>query len=169
VRLLVATHKNLSEEVKKGNFREDLYYRIIGLPIELPPLRKRGNDILLLTKYFLEEFCKQNKMPLLHCTAEAKNKLLKYSFPGNVRELKAVTELAAVMCDGNQITENDIIFNSLLPEKNYPSEDNITLKEYNRRIIKYYLNKHEENVLMVAKILDIGKSTIYDMLKSSRN
>jgi DNA-binding NtrC family response regulator len=166
VRLLVATHKNLSEEVKKGNFREDLYYRIIGLPIELPPLRDRETDIILLAKYFLDEFCKENRLNILNFSAEAKNKLLKYNYPGNVRELKSVVELAAVMTNSNAITETDIVFNSIQKERNH-FEEGITLKEYNRRIIKHYLEKHDDNVVAVAEKLDIGKSTIYNMIKNN--
>ena len=101
-RLIIATHKDLAQEVKKGNFREDLYYRIIGLPIELPPLRDRGNDKLLLTKYFIDMFTKENKMKSISLSKEAKDKLSKYSFPGNIRELKSVVDLACVMSDGKE-------------------------------------------------------------------
>ena len=99
VRIIVATHKNLAEEVKKGNFREDLYFRILGLPIELPPLRERKDDPLVLAKYFADTFCKENKIKKKSFTSEAKEKLAKYHYPGNIRELKAVVELACVMSD----------------------------------------------------------------------
>jgi transcriptional regulator with GAF, ATPase, and Fis domain len=72
VRLIVATNKSLAEEVKNGRFREDLYYRIIGLPIELPALRERGNDILILTRHFLDEFSKENKMGNIQLAPSAK-------------------------------------------------------------------------------------------------
>jgi DNA-binding NtrC family response regulator len=97
IRLIVSTNKNLPQEVKKGNFREDLYYRLLGLPIELPPLRYRGDDILILAKYFVDEFCKENKMKKLTISTAAQEKLMNYPFPGNVRELKAIVELAAVL------------------------------------------------------------------------
>ncbi|TAE89941.1 MAG: sigma-54-dependent Fis family transcriptional regulator, partial [Bacteroidetes bacterium] len=95
-RIVVATHKNLQEEAQKGNFREDLYYRLLGLPITLPPLRDRGNDILLIAKHFIESFCKENKLKKKTLSNEAQQKLLKYHYPGNVRELGAVINLAVV-------------------------------------------------------------------------
>ena len=165
VRIIAATHKNLSEEVKKGNFREDLFYRLLGLPIELPPLRERGNDILLLAKYFLEEFCKENKLPRVQLSASAKEKLLKYPFPGNVREMKAIIELATVMSDENVIYAEDIAFNSTHDLSLFPMEE-ITLREYEKRIIQHYLEKYDNNVLLVAQKLDIGKSTIYRMIQN---
>ena len=87
VRIIVATHKNLQEEVKTGKFREDLYYRILGLPIHLPPLRERGQDTIVLAKHFLDSFSKENQLKKFRITAEAQDKLLAYPFPGNVREL----------------------------------------------------------------------------------
>jgi transcriptional regulator with GAF, ATPase, and Fis domain len=82
VRLIVATHKSLSEEVNKGNFREDLYYRIIGLPIELPPLRERGNDILVLARHFADEFSKENKLGNISIAGNAKEKTDALLLPG---------------------------------------------------------------------------------------
>lgn len=164
VRIIVATHKNLAEEVKKGNFREDLYYRLMGLPIQLAPLRERGNDILILAKYFLEAFCKENKMHPLTLSAGAKEKLVAYTFPGNIRELKAVMELAAVMASDHEIQPDDINFNTLRSSSDFFMEE-ATLKEYNIRIIKYYLNKYDNNIVKAAEKLDIGKSTIYKMIK----
>lgn len=164
VRLLTATHRNLIDEVKEGNFREDLYYRIIGLPIEIPPLRERGSDILILSKYFLEEFTKINSLPDIKFTNSAKDKLSKYHFPGNVRELKAIVELACVMGNGKEINADDINFNSIKKDENFLIEEK-SLREYNCDIIKYYLEKYDNNVLLVAKKLDIGKSTIYKMIQ----
>ena len=165
VRVIVATHKNLMEEVKKGNFREDLYYRLLGLPIELPPLRERDNDALILAKHFVENFSKENGMKTIKLSEEAKSKILGYPFPGNVRELKAIVELAAVMSDGNEITSDDITFNSSSSLSNLLMKE-ITLREYTNQIIKHYLEKYGNDVLLVAKKLDIGKSTIYRMLKN---
>jgi len=166
VRIIVATHKNLAEEVKKGNFREDLYYRLLGLPIPLPPLRDRGNDIILLASYFLETFCKENKLSKLTISSGAKAKLLKYPYPGNIRELKAIIDLAAVMASGDTITQEDINFTSLNTFSDFMIEET-TLNEYTKRIIKYFLNKYDNNVLKVASKLDIGKSTIYKMIKDN--
>lgn len=165
VRLIVATHKNLLEEVRKGAFREDLYYRTIGLPIELPPLRERGKDITQLAQHFLQDFCQLNKMPALTLTVTAIEKLNKYHYPGNVRELKAIVELAAVMCDTLEIKPADI----RLPaegDHELPSQQGKTLKEYTAEIIAYYLRQNDNNVQAVADRLEIGKSTIYKMIQN---
>lgn len=165
VRLIVATHKNLLEEVQKGNFREDLYYRLLGLPIVVPPLRDRGSDIILLAKYFVEQFCKENKMSLLKISSEAQKKLLQYAFPGNIRELKAMAELAAVMANDDNIQPDDITFNATRNTADLLLRES-TLKEYNQMILKHFLQKYDNNVLLVAQKLDIGKSTIYRMIKN---
>ncbi len=165
VRLIVATHKNLLEEVKKGNFREDLFYRIMGLPIDLPPLRERGNDILLLAKHFLEDFCKSNKMDSITISQDAKDKLMKYNYPGNVRELKAIIDLSAVMCDGRQICDSDIYFASVTMGDSFTNEEK-TMKEYTIDIIKHFLKKYDNNIVKAAEKLDIGKSTIYKMIQN---
>jgi DNA-binding NtrC family response regulator len=167
VRLIVATNRNLAEEVQKGNFREDLYYRLLALPIELPPLRYRSNDILILAKFFVDDFCQENKMAKLSISESAQQKLMQYSFPGNVRELKAVMELAAVLTDSDQIDEHQISFNSTNASSNFLLEEN-TLEEYTAKIIRYYLDKFDNNVVLVAKKLDIGKSTIYRMIKENK-
>ncbi len=165
VRIIVATHKNLLDEVKKGNFREDLFYRVMGLPIELPPLRNRGNDVLLLAKHFLDEFCKANKMPVINILPEAKEKLMKYNYPGNVRELKAVMDLSAVMSDGAQLKADDIFFASASSDDLSVSEEK-TMKQYMIDIIKHFLKKYDNNVVKAADKLDIGKSTIYKMIQN---
>ncbi|UBM62058.1 sigma-54 dependent transcriptional regulator [Candidatus Sulfidibacterium hydrothermale] len=165
VRLIVATHRNLAEEVKKGNFRQDLYYRLLGLPIELPPLRNRGLDIILLAKHFAEQYCKENGLEPKVFTKKAQDKLMSYSYPGNVRELAAIVELATVMSDGNVIDAGDIQFSSA----GLPSDillEETTLADYNQKIIRYFLEKYDGNVVMTAKKLGIGKSTLYRMLKN---
>lgn len=166
-RLIVATHKDLAEEVEKGNFREDLYYRLLGLPIKVPPLRERGNDVLLLMRHFLNEFSKENKLGKITVEKRAKEKLMGYNFPGNIRELKAVIELAAVMCEDQKIKVEDINFNSPRKSENFLSKE-LTLKEYTSSIIKHFLKKYDRDVLLVAKKLDIGKSTIYRLLKEEK-
>lgn len=165
VRIISATHKNLAQEVKKGNFREDLYFRMIGLPIELPPLRDRGNDLFLLAKHFVEQTAKENGMKSPSISNEARDKLLSYPFPGNVRELKAVIELAVVMCEGSEISLNDITFHNAT-RSDMMLRENKSLKEHTNDIIRYYLTKNDNNVLKTAEILEIGKSTIYNLIKS---
>lgn len=163
-RLITATHKNLTEEVKAGNFREDLFYRIIGLPIELPALRYRDNDALILAKHFISEYTKENKFNSLHLTNAAKEKILKYNYPGNIRELKAAIDLACVMSNGKEITENDIQFTRVERNSMISTEEK-TLREYTNDIIIFFLKKYNQDVQEVASRLDIGKSTIYSLLQ----
>lgn len=164
VRLIIATHKNLAEEVKKGNFREDLYYRIIGLPIELPPLRERGSDVLILAKHFADEFCKENKLGSIAIAGDAKEKLMRYNYPGNVRELKAIIDLAVVMSNGQEIISDDISYGSSANDENFVNEEK-SLRQYTCFIVKHFLKKYDNDVLLVADKLDIGKSTIYKMIQ----
>ena len=165
VRVIVATNKNLAEEVKKKKFREDLYYRLLGLPIELPPLRERGHDIFLLARFFVDEFCRKNKMNKLTITSGALNKLKKYPWPGNVRELKAIMELAAVMTNSDVIDKEDINFSSS-NTLNDILLDEMTLEEYNVLIIKHFLEKYDNKVRVVSKKLGIGKTTLYRMMQN---
>jgi two-component system response regulator AtoC len=110
VRVIAATNRNLSNEVKEGKFREDLFYRLQGFLIHLPPLYERGDDVILLCKKFLAEFCVENRMPPITISKEATRQLLNYNWPGNVRELKAVIERAAILSENNEITTEDLIF-----------------------------------------------------------
>jgi transcriptional regulator with GAF, ATPase, and Fis domain len=166
LRLIVATHKDLAEEVRNGNFREDLFFRVLGLPIDIPPLRERGDDILLLAKHFLKEFCKENKLGDIKLSTEARSKLYSYNFPGNVRELKAVIDLAAVMSDGVQIKSEDISFTSQLRGSELSFAETKSLREYTCEIVDHYLKKNNGDVLKTADDLDMGKSTIYKMINN---
>lgn len=167
VRVITATHKNLTDEVRKGNFREDLYYRLIGLPIILPPLRDRDNDILIIAKYLISTFCKENKIKLKSFSKEAKEKLIRHHYPGNVRELKAVIELAVVMSEGDIINPEDIRFNNITNTDDILKTE-MTLDEYTNKIIQFYLDKYHYNVIQVAKKLAIGKSTIYRLIQEGK-
>ncbi|MEO1714334.1 MAG: sigma-54 dependent transcriptional regulator [Bacteroidota bacterium] len=167
VRIIVATHRNLADEVQGGNFREDLYYRLLGLPVELPPLRERGNDILILAQHFLESAAKENGLGTLQLGRAAKDKLLQYSYPGNVRELRAIIELACVMAEGKTIQAEDINFNSPRRESTFLQSE-MTLKDYNKQIIYHFLKKYQDDVRLVAKKLGIGKSTIYRLLQEEK-
>lgn len=164
VRIITATHKNLGAMVTEGKFRQDLYYRLLGLPIELPPLKDRGNDIILLAKYFVDEFCKDNDMEPKTISDEAKKMLLTYHYPGNIRELKAVMELACVMTNRDTIKPTHLNMNVDDSVQNLLANEK-TLDEYNLEIITHFLNKYNHNVRLVATKLGIGKSTIYRMLQ----
>jgi DNA-binding NtrC family response regulator len=168
VRIIVATHRNLQEEIAKGNFREDLYYRLLGLPISLPPLRARENDILLIAKFFIDQFCKENNLGKKHLSLSAKQKLMTYTFPGNIRELKSVIELACVMADAEEIHEEDLQISFTPVKISHTRNGNYTLKEYTLKLIQQYLDEYDYDVLTVAGKLDVGKSTIYRMINSQQ-
>lgn len=163
-RIIIATNKNLLEEVKKGNFRQDLYYRFYGLPIDLPPLRDRGNDVILLAKNFISEFCSANKLALKQLSPSASKKLLAYPFPGNVRELKSVIELAVTLADEKEITTDHLLLEDAENIEGLLSEE-LTLRQYNLRLVKRMLQKYDNKPKVVADKLDIGVATIYRMLK----
>jgi len=164
VRVITASHLDLMDQVRKGKFREDLYYRILGLSIVLPPLRERGYDILILAKHFVEEFAVENKIKSLIISEEARQKLMQYNYPGNVRELKAIIDLACVMGNGHTLEAVDIIYPSLKGAQEFIAVEK-TLQEYVWDIIQFYLKKYDHNVVFVAHKLGMGKSTIYNMLK----
>lgn len=166
-RIMVATNRNLLEEVKKGKFREDLYYRLFGLPIHLPPLRERDSDTLLLTKYFIDNFCKENSLPIKNISESAKKKLLSYQWSGNIRELKSIVELAIVMSSEKELVESDISLSTTDALPNVLTQE-MTLREYNRRIINHYMEKCNDNTKLVADKLGIGQTTVYRLLKENQ-
>jgi two-component system response regulator AtoC len=163
-RIIVATNRNLQTEVKNGNFRQDLYYRLYGLPIDLPPLRERGKDILLLARHFIESFCIENSLPLKGLSTEAIDRLMSYPWPGNVRELKSVMDLAVIMSSGPTLAAGDIIFNNTDIMGDLVAEE-LTMKQYELKILDFYLNKYERNIPLVAQKLGISQATIYRMIK----
>lgn len=166
-RLIIATHKNLADLVRAGKFREDLYYRLLGLPIHIPPLRDRDGDVLILARTFIDNFCSENGLASKTLSQKAQEKLKTYHFPGNVRELKSVIELATVLSNTNVIEEPDINFSSLGAVEDIFSTE-LTMKEYYNKIVWYFLKKYDNKVRVVADKLDIGKSSIYNLLKDEQ-
>lgn len=108
VRIVAATNRDLEAEVAAGRFREDLYYRLNVIPLHLPPLRERKDDILLLTDHFLTRFCARKSRPKLLISAQAKKILLAYPWPGNIRELENFMERLSILVDGDTITPSDL-------------------------------------------------------------
>ncbi|MFO8001302.1 MAG: sigma 54-interacting transcriptional regulator [Marinilabilia sp.] len=166
-RIITATNGDLLQAVRNNTFREDLYYHLVGLPITLPPLRERGEDILLLANHFLNVFCRTNNLPQMHLSPQAEEKLLRHTYPGNIRELKAIVELGAVLSNDNTIHECQIVFDHL-SFRPVVLDRELTLKEYNEQIILHFMKKYH-SVKEVASRLDIGKSTIYNLLKKHNN
>lgn len=165
VRIIVATHRNLLEMVKNGTFREDLYYRILGLPINLPPLRDRESDVLIISKHFMDNFCKENGLHKKNLLTEAKKKLLGHTYPGNVRELKSIIELACVMSEDKDIEAEHLHVTSANSMNEFMLKE-ASLKEFTIKFIQFYLDKYNYDVLKVARKLDVGKSTIYRMIQN---
>jgi len=166
-RLITSSSKSLLQEMESGNFLESLYYRLMGLPINIPLLKDRGNDIILLAVNFMNEFSEKNNFEKKLLSKEAKQKLLAYSFPGNIRELKSTIERAMVLADNNIISDEEIEFGSTSKQISF-LEQNMTFEEYKSKIIHHYLDKYDNDIQVVSTKLDIGKSTIYRMLKSEK-
>jgi two-component system response regulator AtoC len=166
-RIIVASNRSLKDEVKKGNFREDLYYRLMGLPIELPPLRNRENDILILASHFVNNFCIENNIPLKKLSPQVQKKLMNYPYPGNVRELKSVAELAVTLSGKDEIDPSDLVLDQ---DESVSLTDNneLTLREHEIRIIKTTLKRYNNDIKLAAEKLDIGASTIYRLLNKEK-
>lgn len=172
VRIIAATNRNLKAEVDKGNFREDLYYRLHILPINLPPLRERKADIPLLVQHFLQRFSGKMNKPDLKMTESALQAVTNYNWPGNVRELENVLERAAVLCDGSRITLGDL---PLLVEakKSFAfleeNEDNLdlnfTLENVEKKLIEKAMERARGVKTEAAKLLRIKTSALYYKLE----
>jgi len=165
LRILAATNKDLLGEVKKGQFREDLYYRLNVIPVYLPPLRERRNDIPLLAGYFLQRFATEQKKKIQGFSAEAMRLLMDHQWPGNVRELENTVEHATVLAKSGRIEASD------LPAviRTTPSLAQITrvptMEEHERKILQDTLEECGWNKKQTAKRLGISRSTLYDKLK----
>lgn len=161
IRLICATNSDLSRMVKEGTFREDLLYRINTIHVEVPPLRERGNDILLLAEAFLRDYGRKYRKPDLSFSGETRQRLLGYSWPGNVRELQHTVEKAVIMCDRQVLTPEDFLFKSE-PSEMAPLE---TLEDMEREMIRKALVRHEGNLSAVASRLGITRQTLYNKMK----
>lgn len=164
VRIITATNKDLELMVGKEQFRDDLYFRIRGLPIFLPPLRERENDILILARHFIKQYCTENSIEEKILSKTAQDKLLAYAFPGNIRELKATAELACVLSNNKIITPDDLNFSDRIMVNKYLDTEK-TLKEYIQEIVRYHMERYGDNVKAVGKVLKISRPTMYRILK----
>ncbi len=167
-RIISATHKDLHKEAQNGKFRQDLFFRLMGLPIVLPPLRDRGKDIITLAEHFLSEVAQNQPNNRKFLSPGAKEKLLQYYFPGNVRELKAIIELATVLSDTAIIEAKHLKLNPIDVGTSDFFENGLSLEQYKQKIIKHYLHVHANNVSRVAAELGIGKSTVYNLLSAEK-
>ncbi|MBI4651974.1 sigma-54-dependent Fis family transcriptional regulator [Candidatus Desantisbacteria bacterium] len=165
-RVICATNKNLETFVNNGNFREDLYYRINVIPIEVPPLREHKEDIDMLINHFTIHFCKKFNRPIINFTPEVNEILLKYNWPGNIRELENTIERILVLADNNKIELKDV------PEKiknKYNNIKKILLKNFSqgreKEIIINYLKKFNNNRVHTANALGINRRTLSNKMK----
>ena len=166
VRVVAATNRNLEEEVKNGKFREDLYYRLNVVRIEMPSLRERKDDIPLLMHSFLREFNIENEKNIKGFDNRAKAAMLKYSWPGNIRELKNCVESAVVMCNGDEIKIDDLpsSVREKSDEKVITIPIGMPMEEAELIIIKENLAFNDGNKSKTADILGIGRKTLHRKL-----
>lgn len=163
IRLICATNENLDQMVADGLFREDLLYRINTIMVEVPPLRERGNDILVLADFYLNKFTSKYGKPGLKINKDAQDKLLSYPWPGNVRELLHTIERAVILCEENVLRPADFLLNakaSVVTENNQ-----ITLEEMELQMISNALDQHDGNYSAAAEQLGISRQTLYNKMK----
>ena len=178
VRIVAATNRRLEEEVKKGGFREDLYYRINVIPIYLPALRERREDIPLLAKHFLDKFCAKNSRIFLDFTQEALEALVNYDWPGNVRELENTIERIVVLNDDSTVklkhmpeniqhVEKKISWNEVqeIQAKDAAAQMLIPLEDMERDAIERALTLMQGNIALVSKKLQVSQATLYRKIK----
>ncbi|BDC93607.1 acetoacetate metabolism regulatory protein AtoC [Treponema bryantii] len=167
VRVVAATNRNLEDEVKAGRFREDLFYRLNVVRIEMPSLRERMDDIPLLMHAFLREFNIENKKNIKGFDKTSKSAMIKYSWPGNIRELKNAVESAVVMCTGDEIKMEDLprALRAQGEEKVISIPIGITMDEAEKIIIQENLAANKGNKSKTADILGIGRKTLHRKLE----
>lgn len=179
MRVISATNRNLEADVKAGRFREDLFFRLNVLHLELPALRERRQDIAALTRHFIDRFCASDGKALRDISEPAIKKLCAYDWPGNIRQLENTLNRAMVMGDGD-IEEDDLMFASSFSESNKPlpyvsSQGSFqlynsaghlkTMKEIESDAMAHALEKFGGNITQAAKALNIAKSTFYRKIK----
>jgi len=166
IRLICATNKKPEEMVKEGLFREDLLYRINTIQIELPPLRERGNDIVILSEFFLRKFTRKYNRPEMRINQHAINKLMSYSWPGNIRELQNTIEKAVILSESAVIKPEDLY---LRPVQEIKSPGSFaTLEEMEEKMIQLALDKNNGNFTAAAEQLGITRQTLYNRIKKNR-
>ncbi len=168
VRVIAATKENLVELIKKETFRDDLYYRLNVVKIELPPLVKRRDDVPLLINHFIDKFNKRMSKSIEDVSKDVLNILMEYDYPGNVRELENIIEHACVMCQGSKIRT------AHLPAELYPKSEKVILEEkvggppleaFEKQLLKDTLEKHNGNKILTAEELGLHRSTLWRKMK----
>jgi len=173
VRIVAATNKNLEKLVEEGKFREDLYYRINSLRIEIPPLRERLEDIIPLIKYYLRDYCQSGDKFERKLTPEAEEALLSYPWPGNVRELQNVVSRLSFLCTNEIITEADLplplikkqnFFDDNIFKLNYKEAKEKVIENFELEFLTYYLKKNNGNITKTAEECGIDRRSIHRLI-----
>ncbi len=165
LRIIAATHRELMPMVRRGAFREDLYYRLNVLPIELPPLRQRGEDITLLVRHFMERYCREVGRDGLTLSPDAHDALVAYPWPGNVREVENLIQRLVVMCEGNTIEVADLPSHMRFSIGAAGRNDR-TLAQVEAEHIQQILQQNHGNKSRAAKTLGIDRKTLREKLKT---
>jgi transcriptional regulator with GAF, ATPase, and Fis domain len=177
VRVIAATNKSLIDEVKAGRFREDLFYRLQVVPIGLPPLRDRGEDVLILARYFLERACESMSRPLMNITPAAQAVLMAFNWPGNIRELENVVERLAILVDGDTLDLMDLPEYmharsgscSVVETPSYIPADgldfNTLVSQFETKLITMALDKTKGNKKAAARLLHLNRTTLVEKIK----
>lgn len=165
IRLICATNMNLAEMMKHGRFREDLYYRINTVPLHLPPLRERQDEIVPLSMLFVEKYAEKYHRKAKDLSDDAKDVLISCQWSGNIRELQGCIEKAVIMSDHEIIGKDDLQINDsqLVEAKN--TTQNVTLEDAEEQVIRAAMKKYNGNLSLVAKALNISRPTLYNRLK----
>lgn len=165
VRLICATNADLHKRVTEGSFRQDLLYRINTIELRIPPLRERGEDILLLAEHFLTKYNRKYHKEAKGLTREAKNKLLKYNWPGNVRELQHTLERAVILSENNLLRPNDFFFPHTTAGNDNENIPELNLEKLERKAIEQALKTSCGNMSRAAELLGITRFTLYRKLE----
>ncbi|KPK87909.1 MAG: AAA family ATPase [Bacteroides sp. SM23_62_1] len=163
IRLICATNKDLKMLISENLFREDLYYRINTIEIVIPPLRDRGEDTLQLADYFLRRYCEKYDRSPLKLSGKSIDILMKYKWPGNIRELKHTIEKAVILSDSNVLKPEDILF-SQLKTPSIPEQKQMALQDIEKHAIKNALENNRGNIARAAKELGLSRQTVYNKI-----
>jgi DNA-binding NtrC family response regulator len=163
IRLISATNRHLEESVQKGEFREDLLYRINTIWVEVPPLRERSEDIPLLADFFLKKYARKYNREDIRLAADAVGKLKEYRWPGNIRELQHTLEKAVILSDTSLLQAHDFYLNK--PTQQDTGFDHLTLEEVEKKLIQNSLKRNKDNLSVAAEQLGISRPTLYSKMK----
>jgi DNA-binding NtrC family response regulator len=165
IRLICATNMNILEMAGKGEFRQDLLYRINTVEIHLPPLRERGDDLRLLAEHFLQSYCRKYHKPLKGISPATMNKLAKYHWPGNVRELQHCMERAVILGESQVLQPEDFLFAAALAEGDGIIFDSYNLDLVEKTVIRRAIDKHKGNISHAADELGLTRASLYRRLE----